>query len=158
MELSEATAAMRAAINRALQQEAGLTLAENLVLCQVAMAPGTRLRMVEIADLLSVGKSAVTKSVDRLEARGWVTRHRDSDDRRTVHAMLTPAGAEVFRRAQPVFSSAVQSHLCGPLSTAEVRQLRSLLGKLRRPAAAPDASPLAGANQGRPAGAGAVSP
>ena len=42
-------------------------LAENLVLCQVAMASGGRLRMVEIADQLSIGKSAVTKSVDRLD-------------------------------------------------------------------------------------------
>jgi DNA-binding MarR family transcriptional regulator len=141
MELSEATTAMRAAINRALQQGAQISLAENLVLCQVAMAPGTRLRMVEIADQLSIGKSAVTKSVDRLEQRGWVTRHRDTGDRRTVLATLTPAGADVFRRAQPVFADAVMSHLCGPLSTAEVRQLRRLLGKLLRPDGPQDTIP-----------------
>ena len=97
--------------------------------------------MVEIAGLLSIGKSAVTKSVDRLEERRWVTRHRDTDDRRTVHAVLTPAGAEVFHRAQPVFAGAVLSHLCGPLTTAEVRQLRRLLGKLLRPGGAQDAIP-----------------
>ncbi len=123
---------MRSAVNRALQREAGLSLAENLVLCQVAMAPATRLRMVEIADLLSIGKSAVTKSVDRLEERGWVARHRDAGDRRTVHATLTPAGAVVFRRAQPVFAEAVTSHLSGPLTAAEVGQLRRLLAKLPR--------------------------
>lgn len=143
---------MRGAVNRALQQGAGLSLAENLVLCQVAMAPDKRLRMVEIADLLSIGKSAVTKTVDRLEERGWVIRHRDSDDRRTVHATLTPAGAEVFARAQPVFSDAVMSHLCGPLTSAEVRQLRRLLGKLLHPDAARDAIPPENADGGRRAG------
>ncbi len=131
-ELSEVATAMRAAVNRALLREAGLSLAENLVLCQVAMADGARLRMVEIAGLLSIGKSAVTKSVDRLEERGWVTRHRNADDRRTVHATLTPAGAEAFSRAQPVFTQAVTSQLSGPLSAAEIGQLRQLLGKLPR--------------------------
>jgi len=130
MELSEATSVIRGAVNRVLMQSAGLSLAENLVLCQVAMAPDGRLRMVEIADLLSLAKSAVTKTVDRLEERGWVARQRDSEDRRTVHATLTPAGAEVFRHAQPVFADAVASQLCGPLSPAEVIQLRKLLGKL----------------------------
>lgn len=132
MELSEATSAMRGAVNRVLQQRAGLSLAENLVLCQVAMAPGGRLRMVEIAHLLGIGKSAVTKTVDRLEERGWLVRRRDGEDRRAVHATLTPAGTDVFQRVQPVFADAVLSHLTGPLSAAEVTELRRLLGKLLR--------------------------
>ncbi len=144
MELSEATSVIRGAVNRALLRDAGLSLAENLVLCQVAMAPDGRLRMVEIADLLSLAKSAVSKTVDRLEERGWVARHRDSEDRRTVHATLTPDGAEVFRRAQPVFADAVASQLCSALSPAEVHQLRKLLGKLLNP---PRSSPP---NQPRP--------
>ena len=40
------------------------------MLCQVAMAPDGRLKMVDIADRLGIVKSAVTKTVDRLEARG----------------------------------------------------------------------------------------
>jgi DNA-binding MarR family transcriptional regulator len=149
MDLSEATAVMRAAVNRALQQGAGLSLAENLALCQVAMAPDGRLRMVEIADLLSIGKSAVTKTIDRLEERGWVVRHRDSDDRRSVQAALTPAGAEMFRRAQPVFADAVLGHLCGPLTSAEVSQLRRLLGKLLHPDTAKDPTSSAGVDRPR---------
>lgn len=149
MDLSEATAVMRAAVNRALQQGAGLSLAENLALCQVAMAPDGRLRMVEIADLLSIGKSAVTKTIDRLEERGWVVRHRDSDDRRSVQAALTPAGAEMFRRAQPVFADAVLGHLCGPLTSAEIRQLRRLLGKLLHSDAAKDPTPSVGVDAPR---------
>lgn len=132
MELAEATSAMRNAINRALIDGVGLSLAENLVLCQVAMAPEERLRMVEIAGVLNVAKSAITKTVDRLEDRGWLARHRDAEDRRTVYATLTPAGAEVFRRAQPAFAEAVSSQLRGPLTPAEVNQLRRLLAKLMR--------------------------
>lgn len=141
MELSEVTSAIRGAVNRALIQGAGLSLAENLVLCQVAMAPDGRLRMVEIANLLSIAKSAVTKTVDRLEERGWVARHRDNEDRRTVYAALTPAGAEIFSHAQPVFANAVASQLCGPLSPSEVIQLRKLLGKILSAATPSEESP-----------------
>ncbi len=151
MELSGATSVVRGAVNRTLLQDAGLSLAENLVLCQVAMAPDGRLRMVEIADLLSLAKSAVTKTVDRLEERGWLARHRDNEDRRTVHATLTPAGAEVFRRAQPVFADAVSSHLCGPLSSGEVIQLRKLLGKIL------SASTSSGESPSLPGASGALS-
>src|SRR5262249_57650019 len=77
---------VRVAINRDLQREVGLTLAENLVLCHVAMAPGRRLRMVDIAAMLTIGKSAVTKTVDRLEERGLIARGRGCEDRRAGDA------------------------------------------------------------------------
>jgi hypothetical protein len=55
-----------------------------------------------------------------------------------VHATLTPAGADTFARTQPLFADAVTSHLSGPLSTAEVAELRHLLGKLNRGLTPPD--------------------
>jgi len=130
MALSEVLARGRVRVDRALQQRAGLTLADTLVLCQVALAPGGRLRMVDIADRLGIGKSAVTKTVDRLERRGWVVRQRPGLDRRTVHATLAPTGAEVFRSARPVFVAAVTRELTGPLTGAELGELRRLVGKL----------------------------
>ena len=66
MGLCEVVDKVRVTLNRELEHHVGLTLAENLVLCQVAMAPQRRLRMVDIARLLSIAKSAVTKTVDRL--------------------------------------------------------------------------------------------
>lgn len=130
MELSAATSLIRASVNTTLQLSAGLTLAENLVLCQVAMAPAQRMRMVQIAQTLSIAKSAVTKTVDRLEERGWLSREPDPADRRTVHAALTSEGAAAFARAQPIFAASVLDQLCGPLTSVEVAQLRRLLGKL----------------------------
>lgn len=120
----------RLLLGRALQREAGLTLAENLVLCQIGMSPGSRLRMVSLAATLGISKSAVTKTVDRLEERGWVTRNRDPRDRRTVHATLTPAGAQEFARAQPVYRAAVGQFIGGPLSGEDLRQLRRLLATI----------------------------
>jgi DNA-binding MarR family transcriptional regulator len=124
--LCEVVDRVRIALNRDLQRGAGLTLADNLVLCQVAMAPGKRLRMVDIAGLLTIGKSAVTKTVDRLEERGLITRERDSSDRRTVYATLTAEGENTFAAAQPAFAEGVQRHFADHINEAEIRQLLQL--------------------------------
>ncbi len=124
--LCEVVDQVRIALNRDLQRDAGLTLADNLVLCQVAMAPGKRLRMVDIAGVLAIGKSAVTKTADRLEERGLITRERDSSDRRTVYAALTAEGEKSFAAAQPVFADGVQRHFARQMNEAEIRQLLHL--------------------------------
>ena len=123
------------ALNRDLQRTVGLTLAENLVLCQVAMAPGKSLRMVDIAGLApsTIAKSAVTKTVDRLEERGLITRERDPADRRTVHATLTAQGERLFAAAQPAFVDAVQRHFADHISQADIRHLAGLPGRSPQP-------------------------
>ena len=125
-ELSATVDAVRVAINRDLQAEAGLTLADNLVLCRVAMAPGRRLRMVEIASGLNIAKSAVTKTVDRLEQRGLLDRDRDRDDRRTVYASLTSEGQKVFEAARPSFVASVDRHFTRHLDPAHIRARHQL--------------------------------
>lgn len=125
---------VRVALNRDLQRAVGLTLAENLVLCQVAMAPGKSLRMVDIAGLLSIAKSAVTKTVDRLEERGLIAREKDPADRRAIQATLTAEGEMVFAVAQPAFVDAVQRHFADRIGQAEIRCLAGLPERVLRAA------------------------
>lgn len=138
MGLCEVVDRVRLLINRDLQAAVGLTLAENLVLCQVAMAPGHRLRMVEISDGIGVAKSAVTKTVDRLEQRGLVVRERDPGDRRTVHATISPAGHQLFAAAQPAFLDAVERHFTGHVDRTTLRQLLDLPALVAQPATGSD--------------------
>jgi DNA-binding MarR family transcriptional regulator len=121
--LCELVDAVRVVLNRQLQAEVGLTLAENLVLCQVAMAPERRLRMVDIASHLNIAKSAVTKTVDRLEHRGLLIRQSDPKDRRTVYARLSEKGIKTFAAAQPAYLHAVDEHFAGLLNRAELLNL-----------------------------------
>lgn len=130
-ELSGLVDQVRILLNRDLQAAAGLTLAENLVLCQVAMAPEGRLRMAGIASTLIIAKSAVTKTVDRLEERGLLRRERDPDDRRTVYAALTPAGDKAFAVAQPAYLDSVERHFASHLSDTAMRQLHQLSNRVR---------------------------
>src|SRR3984957_13133488 len=56
------------------------------------MEPETPMPMHELATILACDNSNVTGIVDRLEARGLVTRRPYAPDRRVKHIALTPAG------------------------------------------------------------------
>lgn len=68
----------------------GLTYPQYLVLMVLWRDGATTIQT--IANRLRLGSNAVTPLVDRLAAAGLVARSRGSADRRTVHAVLTPAG------------------------------------------------------------------
>jgi DNA-binding MarR family transcriptional regulator len=108
------------------------------------------LPMNELAGLLACDNSNVTGLIDRLEARGLVTRRPSSHDRRVKHVVLTDSGRRLRERLldrvghpPPAFER---------LSPAEQRQLRDLLRQVVGDEAAPPAptaSPTPG-EQGRP--------
>ena len=59
------------------------------------------LPMHEIASLLACDSSNVTGIVDRLEARGLVTRRTAERDRRVKHIVPTPAGSRCAMPSAP---------------------------------------------------------
>ena len=125
-DLCEVVDQVRINLNRDLLHSAGLTLAENLALCQVAMSPERRLRMVDLAGRLVIAQSAVTKTVDRLEVRGLLRRDRDPADRRSVYATLTSDGEKVFGLAQVAYLESVQRHFASRLGADTLQVLRDL--------------------------------
>jgi DNA-binding MarR family transcriptional regulator len=67
--------------------------------------------------------------ISRLEARGWVVREADAQDRRRKRLWVTAEGAEVARRMRrPV--GKVQERILEPLSADERMLLLSLLDRL----------------------------
>src|SRR5665213_881391 len=64
------------------------------------MEPDTPVSMHELATILHCDNSNVTGIVDRLEARGLVTRRPHEHDRRVKQIVLTPAGAEFHERVR----------------------------------------------------------
>ncbi|SMB90426.1 MarR family winged helix-turn-helix transcriptional regulator [Deinococcus hopiensis] len=85
----------------------------------------------ELANLLAVSPASVTGRVDRLEARGWVTRTLDPEDRRSWRIALTDAGRALVREHLPTHL-AHERALLAVLNEAEVRQLETLLLRLIR--------------------------
>ncbi|MEP6871568.1 MAG: MarR family transcriptional regulator [Anaerolineaceae bacterium] len=113
-----------------LQLERGLPLSWYDVLVQLQEAPGSRLRMTELAGAVLLSKSGLTRLVDRMNADGMVERCPDPGDRRGTFVQLTPAGFERLREAAPVHLRGVQHHFGQHLSDVEARALAVTLGKV----------------------------
>ncbi|MEC9346244.1 MAG: MarR family transcriptional regulator [Pseudomonadota bacterium] len=54
----------------------------------------------ELADQLDIGKVALGGLLDRLEAKGWIERRPDPDDRRAKRVFLTDAVRPLIREMQ----------------------------------------------------------
>jgi DNA-binding MarR family transcriptional regulator len=79
-------------VDSALHRQHGLSLTGFEALRRIAGAPGERASMSELAEALGLSRPGVTSTVNRLVADGLVLRERVDDDRRLLHARLTPAG------------------------------------------------------------------
>jgi DNA-binding MarR family transcriptional regulator len=67
--------------------------------------------------------------IGRLEARGWVRREADGNDRRRKRLWVTAAGAEAARRMRRSVGK-VQARILEPLDEGERAQLVALLDRL----------------------------
>lgn len=72
---------------------------------------------------------AMTRALDRLEAKGLVRRERSLQDRRVVKLELTEAGRAAAQLVPPVLAEVLNAHLAG-FSTAEWQQLIDLLQRM----------------------------
>lgn len=75
--------------------DAGVTLADYLVLGVIRRAPGHRSAPTAIADVLDRTTGGMSLTLDRLETAGLVRRSRDPRDGRRVVVALTPRGLEL---------------------------------------------------------------
>ena len=82
-----------------------------------------------LARELHIDPGAMTRSLDRLEAKGLVRRERSTEDRRVVHLVLTDEGRKVARKVPAVLSSVLNGHLRG-FSEAEWQLLLEFLNRM----------------------------
>lgn len=83
----------------------------------------------ELARLTGVDTGAMTRTLDRLEAKGLLRRTRSSEDRRVIKIELTESGKEKGRQIPPYVAKVLNQHLRG-FSSEEVAQLRHLLRRM----------------------------
>ena len=130
MNLLQARAVVSEALEHRLQTASGLSLAEHEALSRLSSAADGNLRMAELADLMLVSKSGVTRLVDRLEQRGLVERRACETDRRATYAAITPAGRSVADGAWPALAEGLDESFSRHLADADVRALRKALRKI----------------------------
>jgi DNA-binding MarR family transcriptional regulator len=88
------------------------------------------LSQMALARALGIDRSTLVPILNRLQARGLLVRRRSPTDARTHALDLTPAGEKALER----FARLVRHHekrISSRLSSAEMRTLIELLGKVR---------------------------
>ena len=126
-----AHAQVRRQLERELQAEQSMGLADYELLLVLAYSRERRLRMSELADALALSRSGATRLIDRLRGR-WAGRaHRRCDtDRRGQWAQLTTGGYERLRAASPTHLRGVACHFLDRIPDAELESLRRTLERV----------------------------
>lgn len=106
----------------------GLTFVQWHALISIFFERGTT--SAALARDLSYDKGATTRLIDALEARGWVMRSREHEDRRLVALRLTAEGERVARRCRDRVVAAWNEWL-GDWSDADIAATIATLQRLR---------------------------
>lgn len=125
--LHRAAQRMRAALDSAARSHGLAGARDWLVLSAIAAGPPQT--QLALAHALGLDKTTLTSLLDRLVARGYVTRSADSHDRRARIPALTPSGLKVQRRVARARDETEAAVLCG-FTGAERQLLRDLLARI----------------------------
>jgi DNA-binding MarR family transcriptional regulator len=118
------------AIDRQLQQEAGMPHLYYSVLANLSEAPGRQMRMTDLAETLKITRSRLTYVVTRLEKDGTVRREGCPSDRRGSIAVLTDAGMALLERTAPGHAETVRAAVFDHLSEEQVAQLEAICDRI----------------------------
>ena len=102
------------------------------VLQQLQQAGG-RLRPTDLAHLVMLSKSGLTRLVDRMQAEELVKREDYADDGRGALIALTPKGREARKKALPKYRRAIRAHFLDRLAPWEQHAFADILMKLNAP-------------------------
>ena len=86
--------------------------------------------MSELADLATIDRTTLTRTVDRMQDAGWLSRLADGDDMRVTRLELTAAGRKLFDRVWPTAQRLNELALAG-LAKSEIQQLHRTLERMR---------------------------
>lgn len=117
---------MAAQVDAALEPQ-GLTHAQWIPLFK--LDHGDASTVAELARECQMDAGAMTRTLDRLEAKGLIARARSSEDRRVVNLELTPEGREAAKQIPAVLCK-VQNAMLQGLSTQEWQQLKDILKRV----------------------------
>jgi DNA-binding MarR family transcriptional regulator len=123
-------ASVTRAMSAELVAEHGLTINDYEALLHLSRAEDGRMRRVDLAGLLLLTASGVTRLLDGLEAAGLVERAFCASDRRVTYAVLTEAGRTRLHEASLSHVAGIRAFFGARYSGEELEQLAGLLGRL----------------------------
>jgi MarR family transcriptional regulator for hemolysin len=126
LRLSQTARTVSRAFDEVLE-EAGGTLPVWLILLNLKIHKPANQR--ELAEAVGVREATLTHHLNAMDARGLITRTRDSANRRIHVVELTEAGEALFGQLQQA-AVAFDTRLRGGLTEADLDTLGGLLGQL----------------------------
>ena len=131
--LVRASVAVTRELSAQLSADHCLSLNEYEALLQLARAPDSRMRRIDLANGLLLTAGGVTRLLDGLERDGFVAREESATDRRVTYAVLTKAGRDKLREADRSHTQQIRELLGAQYDERELKQLASLLDRLAEP-------------------------
>jgi len=122
------TTRLPARLNRQLQTDSDLSLADFDVLVQLTDVPAGRLRVGELGAALDWEKSRLSHHLTRMERRGLVARVDVAGDGRGSEVVLTAAGRAAIEAAAPAHVDTVRALVFDVLTEEQVRALLEVTG------------------------------
>lgn len=107
-----------------------VSLGEYELVSMLSEAPGGRMRMSQLADLVVQSRSRVSHTATRLQKRGWVEREPALEDGRGVILQLTDAGREQVVALAPVHVESVRRALLDHMTRDELIAYGAIMRKV----------------------------
>lgn len=120
-------------LNTAIERDLAvhnLTLGDYQVLVYLSEADERSMRMCDLADLLQLSPSGLTRRLDGLVKTGFVTRESSTTDRRVMKAQLTEEGFGALRDAAPDHVDSVRRHVFDHLDDNQVAAMESIFAAI----------------------------
>lgn len=91
-----------------------------------------RARPQDVASVMRIPASSLSRRLDRLEEEGWVRRHRDvdPDDHRAVEVELTKRGRNLWREMNLTYRRSVQARLASLLDEDDIAAIAVVNARL----------------------------
>ena len=113
-----------------LLRAVGISANEYQTLRSLSEAPGSELRMSELADATALSASRMTRLVDELQSRGLVTKRPSAADGRGNLASLTPAGRAKLTAGRGVHVTSLRALVFDHIDTAGTKSAARVLSEI----------------------------
>ncbi|MDX7985816.1 MarR family transcriptional regulator [Xenorhabdus sp. 12] len=94
-------------VAKRLQGKHSIGMSEYRALHLLSCAPKSELRMQELASLLNLNQSSVSRLVERLERNNYTFRDICPGDKRGIYTVLTPTGKEKYIEVKSEYEAAL---------------------------------------------------
>lgn len=119
----EMNASLAARLNREMQEQSGISIADFSVLVQLSEHVDARMRVLELARALGWEKSRLSHQLSRMQQRGLVERSNCSEDRRGAFVVLTDKGRDTVVAAAPRHVESLRRYVFDGLSADQIDAL-----------------------------------